>query len=239
MALPPTTLARIAGLIYLFCIGCGLFATSVRASVFVPGDAATTADNIRASATLYRLSFFADLITAVPYLVLVMLLYLLLRHVSQLAAAAMVVFLAVQAVNTLNLLNQYTALTIATGDAYHRGLGQAGADALTLLFTDVHHHGYRLGAAYFGAWLVPLGYLVIKSGYFPRVLGVLLIIGCFGYLAVQALTFLAPTAPEGLITVFIAVGGFPEILFMGWLLVRGVRLPYPGWPALAPATPSR
>ena len=221
-------------MIYLFCVVCGLFATSVRASVFVPGDAAATADNIRASATLYRLSFFADVVTAVPYLLLVMILYLLFRHVNQLAAAAMVVFLAVQAVETLNLLNQYTALTIATGDTYRRGFGEAGADTLALLFTDMHHNGFRLGAAYFGAWLVPMGYLVIKSGYFPKVVGVLLIIGGFGYLAVQALTFLTPTAPEGLIAVFIVIGGIPEILFMVWLLVRGVRVPTGGRPVLPP-----
>jgi len=210
--------------VYLFCFACGLFATSVRASVFVPGDAAATADNIRASATMVRLSFFADLFTAVPYLVLVMILYVLLKHVNQPVAAAMVVFLAVQAVETLNLLNQYTALTIATGDTYQQAFGEAGADGLTLLFTEMHHNGFRLEAAYFGAWLVPLGYLVIKSGYFPKVLGMLLIIGCFGHLALQVLTFLAPAAPNGLTAAFVAIGGIPEILFMLWLVVIGARV---------------
>jgi len=226
--MPPKRLARIAGLIYLLWIVCGLFATSVRASVFVPGDAAATAANIRDSATLIRYSFFADLVTAVPSLVLVMILYMLFRQISQPAAAAMVVFFAVQAIETLNLLNQYTALIVATGDAYQRAFGEAGADGLALLFSEMHHIGYRMGGAYFGAWLVPLGYLVIKSSYLPKVLGVLLIIGSLGYFALEAVTFLAPGAPDAVTAVLVAMGGIPEILLMLWLVIMGARVPSGG-----------
>lgn len=88
----------------------------------------------------------------------------------------------------------------------------------------MHHIGYRMSAAYFGAWLVPLGYLVIKSGYFPRLLGILLIAGSFGYFALQVMTFLAPSAPDALTAGFVAIGGIPEILFMLWLVVFGARV---------------
>src|SRR5262249_11809896 len=144
-------------------------------------DAAATADNIRASAMLFRAGFIGDLMAATFWLLTAMALYLLLRHVNQLAAAAMVTFAAVgAAIMGLNQLNQFTALTIATSPDYTRSFGKAGSDALTLLFSGMQHNGYVVDNMYFGLWLLPLAYLVIRSGYFPKVLGVLQIIACFG-----------------------------------------------------------
>jgi Domain of unknown function (DUF4386) len=167
-----------------------------------------------------------------------MALYLLFKHVHQLVAAAMVTFVAVgAAIGGLNLLNQYTALTIATGEDYTRTFGKAGSDALTLLFADMQHNGFLVDAMFFGLWLAPLGWLVIKSGYAPKVLGILLIIGCFGYLANLFTYFLAPDAPAGIRTLFAVVGGVPEIVFVAWLLVKGVRVPVT--PAPVSAVPNQ
>jgi Domain of unknown function (DUF4386) len=227
----PKTLARIAGPLYLLLIVAAAFALSVRSSIVEPDAAAATADNIRASATLFRVSFVVDLTANLVYLLTAMALYLLFRHVHGLVAAAMVTFVAVSvAVGSLNLLSQYTALTIATSDAYTRSFGEAGADALTLLFTDMVSNGNTLNAIWYGPWLVPLGYLVIKSGYFPKALGVLPIIGCFGYLGWLLVTFLAPDAAAGIGSAFLAVAGIGEGAFVVWLAVKGVRLP-----AAAPA----
>jgi hypothetical protein len=230
----PRRLARIAGLLYVVSAAGALFPELVRSNVIVPGDAAATAHNIRASATLFRLGFVTEVASNITWLPMLMLLYLLFRHVNQLVAATMVLFAAVgAAVQSLNMLHHYTALTIATDDAYTRTFGQAGADALTQLFTDMHYHGYRLNLVFVGPWLVPLGYLVIKSGYLPKVLGVLLITGCFGYLAVFVTTFLAPDAPENIRTLFTAVGGVGEMVFMFWLLVKAVRVPVAAAPVPA------
>jgi hypothetical protein len=226
----PKTLARIAGPLYLLLIVAAAFALSVRSAIVGP-DAAATADNIRASATLFRASFVVDLTANLIYLLTAMALYLLLRHVHGLVAAAMVTLVAVSvAVGSLNLLNDYTALTIATSDAYTRSFGEAGADALALLFAGRSSDGNTLNALWYGPWLVPLGYLVIKSGYFPKALGVLQIVGCFGYLGWLFTTFLAPDAPAGIGSALLAVGGIGEGLFILWLVVKGVRLP-----AAAPA----
>jgi hypothetical protein len=222
-------------LFYLTLVVLPGFAQAVRASILVPGDAAATAGNIRASAALFRLSFVSDLTASISFLLTAMALYLLLQNVNPLVAAAMVVFVVASvAEGSLNLLNQYTALTIATSDVYAHTFGRAGSDALTLLFTEMQNNGYRLGAIFFGPWLVPLGYLVIRSEYFPKALGVFLIIGCFGYLATLYITFLAPNAPTGITSFLILVGGIPEIVFMVWLLVRGVHIPA-GRAPLAPA----
>jgi len=225
----PRTLARVAGLLYLVVVVGGVFNDIyVRSRIVRSGDAAATADNIRASAQLYRIGFVGDAVAGACWLLTAMALYLLLRHVNQMVAAAMVTLVAVgAAVGSLNMLNQYTALTVATGEDYTRGLGAAGSDALTQLFVEAHHNGFILNAMFFGLWLAPLGYLVMRSGYVPRVLGVLLIIGCFGYLADFFAFFLAHGLGTRIGPLLAAVGGIPEILFVAWLLVRAVRVPAP------------
>jgi hypothetical protein len=220
--LPPKTLARIAGPLYLLLIVAAAFALSVRSAVVEP-DAAATAANIRASATLFRVGFVVDLAANLLYLLTVMALYLLFRRVHALAAAAMVTFVAVSvAVGSLNLLNQYTALTIATSEAYTRSFGEAGADALAQLFVGMAVNGNTLNAIWYGPWLVPLGYLIIRSGYFPKALGALPIIACVAYLAWLLTTFLAPTAPAGIGSTLLAVAGIGEGSFVVWLVVKGV-----------------
>jgi Domain of unknown function (DUF4386) len=228
-------LARIAGSLYLVvAVGGGFAELVVRSSILQPGNAAATADNIRASATLFRAGFVADLVQATCFLLTAMALYLLLRHVQELVARAMVVFVAVSvAIVCLNLLNQWVALQVATGEELASALGPAGAAALTGLFADMHRSGYLIAQMFFGLWLVPLGYLVLRSGWFPKVLGVLLIVGCFGYLVDLFLQFLAPGVAEGIELVVVAPAAVGELLFVAWLLVKGVPVPEPAPPARA------
>src|SRR5665811_1071968 len=138
----PKRLARIAGLLYLVVAVFALFAEMyVRSSVVKPGDAATTADNIRASATLFRVGFVSDLVQATFFLFTAMALYLLLKHVNKEVASAMVIFVAVSvAIMCLNLVNQFVALSIATG-RNTSAFGPKGSDELTMLFMDVQHGG--------------------------------------------------------------------------------------------------
>jgi hypothetical protein len=210
-------LARIAGSLYLVVALLGGFAELyVRARTVVPGNAADTADNIRASATLFRLGFASDLVQATFFLFTAMALYLLFRHVNELVARAMVVIVAVSvAIICLNLLNQYMALQVATGE---------GSDALAGLFADMHAAGYLIAQIFFGLWLLPLGYLVYRSGFFPRAIGVLLAIGCFGYLADTFVQFLAPGIAESIEPFVVAPAALGELSLVVWLLVKGVRV---------------
>lgn len=210
-------LARIAGSLYLVVAVLGGFAELyVRARIVVPGDSSATADNIRDSATLFRLGFAGDLVAATFYLFTAMALYLLLRHVGELVARAMVVIVAVSAgIMSLNLLNQYMALQAATG---------GGSDALVGQFADMHAAGYLIAQVFFGLWLLPLGFLVYRSGFFPRAIGVLLAIGCFGYLADTFVRFLAPGIAETVEPFVLAPAAVGELSLLVWLLARGVRV---------------
>ncbi|TMF47738.1 MAG: DUF4386 domain-containing protein [Chloroflexi bacterium] len=222
----PKTLARIAGLLYLGTSVPFVFAVQVRSRIIEPADAAATVHNIRASATLFRVGLVADLVSWAGFLVTALALYLLLKHANQLAAVAMVAFVAVMvAVGYSNTVNQYSAITIAMSAEYANGLGQAGANALVLMFTDVQGNGLDINELFFGLWLLPLSYLVIKSRYFPRVIGGLLIIAGLSWIAQFLVILLAPSL-KGVIS-FLGVGSDGELIFIGWLLVRGARAPRP------------
>lgn len=221
-------LARIAGALYLVVAVLGAFAELVvRDGIVTTGDAAATAGSIRDSATLFRLGFAADLVQATVFLLTGMALYVLLRRVHELVARAMVVFVAVSvAIICLNLLNQYTALALATGDA-------SGSDAIAGLFADMHAAGYLIAQIFFGLWLLPLGYLVYRSDAFPKALGVLLAIGCAGYLIDTFTWFLAPSVAERVEWFVLAPAAAGELWIVAYLLVKGVRVPQR--PALVPA----
>ncbi|MBQ1075830.1 DUF4386 domain-containing protein [Micromonospora sp. C31] len=233
----PTTLARVAGFLYLIVAVLTIFAGLVNARAVESGDAAATVDGIGTSATLFRVGLVSELMGATAFLLTSMALYLLLKHVDQLAAAAMVTFVAVSvAIQSLNLLNQKAALTIATGQDYAGAFEPAERDQLTMLFADMQHDGYIIAQTYFGLWLLPLGYLVVRSGYFPKVLGVLLMVGCLGHLVDVFARFLAPDFGADISPFVMTAAAVAELSFIAWLLIRAVRLPVDGFTTPARST---
>jgi hypothetical protein len=237
----PKTLARVAGVMYFLIGGAAFNEGYVLSHIVKSGDAAATADNIRSSSALFRAGFVGDLTAAVFWLLAAIALYQLLSHVSRPAAGAMVTFAAIgAAIMTLNQLNQYTALTIATSADDSRAFGTAGSDALTQVFTDMQHNGYVIDDMFFGLWLLPLAYLVVRSGYFPKAIGVLLAIAGVGYLVDLFTAFLTPDLGTNValfVTVPAAAAG--ELTFMLWLLIKGVRAPVPATAEKARAEKAR
>jgi hypothetical protein len=208
--------ARLAGLLYLIVAVCGGFSELyVRAGVKVAGDAAATADNIAASATLFRIAALTDLVNLVCFLVLGLVLYGLLKPAGAGAALAMLAFNAVSvAVLTANMVNHLAALQAATGQD----------DALATLFLDLHATGYLVAGTFFGLWLLPLGYLLVRSGYAPRPLGVLVMVGAFGYVADLAARVLVPTVGDTLGPVLVLPSALAELSLAVWLLVKGLNV---------------
>jgi hypothetical protein len=193
-------------------------------TVYVAGDAVTTAANVVSNAGLVRIGVVADLFQATEWVFLAMALWLLLRHVSTNAANAMVILVAVGAgIVCLNDVLQFESVRVATDGAYVAGLGAAGSSALVLLLLEMHHYGFLIAQIFFGLWLVPLGYLAYTSGMFPRALGVALIVGGACYLVGLLAVFLVPDIGEtinGFVTIPSALA---EISMVLYLLVKGVR----------------
>lgn len=219
-------LARVTGLFYLVVAVCSGFSELyVRSSLKVPGDAAATADNIAAHATMFRIAFASDLAGITFFLLVALTLYALLKTVNAGIAMAMVVFNAVAvAIMSVNMLNHAAAHVLATNADYAAAFSPERADALVMLFLDMHSYGYSIAEIFFGLWLLPLGYLVYTSGYFPRVLGVMLMVGCFGYLAALVLSFLFPELGATVPLIIAMVGAVAEVSFLLWLLIKGVNV---------------
>ena len=217
--------ARIAGLLYLITAITGIFGQYVRSTLIVYGDATTTASNIMASESLFRIGFISDLTMITCYFLTACVLYMLLKPVNKNIALLFVLFtLGSVSVQFINALNQFAALLLLSGAGYLTVFGADQLNALLMLFLNLHKYGYTIAQIFFGLWLLPLGYLIFKSGYFPKILGILVMIACFGHLLEFFQIFLFPgyevIAYPGLVAAMIG-----EFSFFFWLLIKGAKIP--------------
>jgi hypothetical protein len=227
--LSPSAYARIAGVLYLIITVAAIFAHFVIPEQFiVPGDAATTVANIAANETAFRIGAVgSELIILLSEVVLSVVLYFLLKPVNQtLSLVAAVSRLAMTTIHGLNLLNYYFVLQLATGSDVATAFGPEQTQALVTMFLDAHSTGFTLGVAFLVLHVFALGYLIVQSGYFPKVLGYLFIAAGIGYLVDTIGLLLIPsyTTTPGLIALVIIVA---ELAFPIWLLVKGVDME--GW----------
>jgi Domain of unknown function (DUF4386) len=151
----------------------------------------------------------------------VLLLYKLLKPVNQTMASLMVVFLLLGVpIAMFNELNHIAALLLLGGADYLRVFTADQLQALVPLLLDLHKQGINIAGIFWGLWLFPMGYLVFKSGFLPKILGILLILGCFGYLVDSFGAFLLPSNQVS-IAMFTFWG---EVLLPLWLLIKGVNV---------------
>ena len=216
--------ARIAGFMYLGNIITGIFAQVVRSTLIVPGDVAATAKNIMASGLLFRFGFVSDLIMVTFYLLMGLVFYVLLKPVNKNIALLMLLLnLAGIPMLGFNMLNQFATLLLMSGAGYLDVFGADQLHALGMLFFDLHEYGYDIAVISWGFYLLPLGYLVFKSGYFPRILGVLLMLASFCDLIQFFQIFLFP-GYEVITYPGLAVAMIAEFSFAFWLLIKGVNV---------------
>jgi hypothetical protein len=218
--------ARIAGLMYLGVIVFGIIAQVIRMGIIVPGNAAETANNIMANGTLYSGANVLWLISELFFLLLGIALYVVLKPANKNLATLMLVIIAVGvAIECLNTLNLFAAQYLLNSDYYSAAFTTDQLNAQAMLYIDSWEVGYRIAQIVsFGPWLIPAGYLIYKSSYFPKILGILVIfagishlIECFQYFLLPDLTVISSTV------VVVAVIG--EFALAGWLLIKGVKVP--------------
>jgi Domain of unknown function (DUF4386) len=177
--------ARVAGLLYLLASLAGAFSLLYVPSHFiVSGDAAATAHKIAGSELAFRLGILSELTGFIGFIFVVWALYRLLVGVSKAHASLMVTLMLISIpISLVNVLNETAALTLAGGANFLSVFDKPQRDALAMLFLRVHFDGFMVAQIFWGLWLIPFGVLVYKSGFLPRILGLLLILACFGYLA--------------------------------------------------------
>ena len=216
---------RFAGLLYLLTAIPNVFYLIYLPSVLiVPGDATATAGRIMASESLFRMGIVSELAGATIFIFVVLALQDLLKGVNKKYASLMVTFFVISVpISCVNVLNQIAVLRLLRGDSFLSVFDQRQLDALVMVFLNLHGYGTIVAQIFWGLWLFPFGVLVFKSGVLPRILGVLLIIGCFGYIAARVTVLLFPASGHMVHELLIAPGGVAELSILLWLLIKGIQ----------------
>ena len=217
----PNKTARVAGYLYLMLFPLGIFGIIyVPSSLIVLGDAATTASNIMANELLYRLSIVTALTLQIVNIFLALALYKLLNPVDKNNAVLMVILVLVAApIAMLNELNHVAVLLVLSGSDFLTAFSMDQVQASVPLFLNLHEHGVFIAQIFWGLWLFPMGYLIFKSNFLPLALGILMIIGGFGYLVDSFVYFIFPDF-DVTFSEFTFLG---ELLLPLWLMFKGVN----------------
>ncbi len=217
--------ARVAGAWYfLVLLIAPIGLVYVPHQLYVRGDAAATVDHIRASETLLRIGLSSEVLHEVLWVFVVLALYRLFKPVDEGRAREMLILGALLSVPIVfvSVLGEIAALLLARGGEFLAGFDRPQLDTLAMLFYRLHGQGLNLASIFWGLWLFPFGVLVIRSGFIPRILGVLLFLAGAGYVASAFTTLLLPQfeSPVDMVAGILEFGELPIIL---WLLIWGAR----------------
>lgn len=223
----PQTYARIGGLLYLIIIVIGFLGeVAVRGKLVVSGDPAATAERIRAAEFLWRLGIAGELVLLVCAVALLLILYVLLRPVSRELALLAVFFnlvsIAVEAASTLSLVATLFPLANAS---YLKVLDPNQLHALVYLPIRSWEHGFGVSLIFFGCFCLVVGYLIFKSGYLPKVVGILMQLAGLSYLVNSFALILSPPLANRLSPAILLPALVGELSLCLWLLLKGVNVP--------------
>ena len=215
--------AKIAGIGYVIIFVLGIFANFfIFTGLIVKGDAAATANNILANTTLFRTGIASWIIVLIFDIIIAWALYIFLKPVNKnlslLTAWFRLVYVAIFGITQLNLLSGADFLSFFNTNQLQ---------ALALLFLDGHNYGFLIGLVFFGIHLFLISYLILKSGYIPKILGILLILSALGYLLDSFANFLLPNYADyqTIFLLLVAVPGIVgELSLTLWLLIKGTKV---------------
>jgi hypothetical protein len=206
--------ARIAGIFYAI-LALVFLPNMLRSNLIVDGDAAATGRNILDNAMLFRLSILGDLAGYIAFIFLAIWLYRLLQDVQHEAAQLMVAFvLMCVAIFMLSAANEVAALRLL----------QTNDPTQAMLALGLYEDGMLIAEVFMGLWLFPLGWLFYQSGFMTKTLGILLMVGCFAYLADACAGLLMPEW-QALTKQGIMLPGLVELATVFWLLFFGIKHP--------------
>ncbi len=222
----PRALSRIGGVLYLIIIVIGMFGEAfVRGRIIVSGDAAATAANIRSMESLWRFGIAAELFLLICAVVLALILFVLVRPVSRdlalLATFFNLVSIALEAAYALYLV---TALFPLGKSPYLGAFKPEQLDAMASLTVRSHAYGFGISLIFFGCFCLIIGYLIFRSGYLPKTIGVLMQLAGLSYLINSFALVLAPSLANRLYPAILIPAFVGEASLCLWLLVKGVNV---------------
>src|SRR5712691_8537785 len=174
----PVLQARMAGGLWWLCILAGIVGFVAGAPLIVANDATATAANILAKESLFRLGFSADLISGLSYVGVTAFIYYLLKPVSRSLSLLGAFFgLTGVAIGGASWVIHLTPLLLLHGDQYLTSFTTSQLQAMSLAALKLQLQVFPIGMVFFGIQCISIGYLVARSTFLPRILGVLLAIG--------------------------------------------------------------
>ncbi|OLD71026.1 MAG: hypothetical protein AUI33_08055 [Ignavibacteria bacterium 13_1_40CM_2_61_4] len=220
----PRFKARIAGVFYLLTILTGVFGLVAGGGLVVSGDAAATATNILAHESLFRLAFVAGLIATACYIAVTALLYILFKPVSRSLSLLAAFFSVVGcAIGALSCVFHLAPLIVLGGAQYLGVFKLEQLQALALMFLKLRAQTENIGILFFGFYCLLIGYLIFRSSFLPRILGVLMAFGGLGWLTGSLANLLSPPLANQMFPYIMLPGLLGEGSLTIWLLVAGVN----------------
>lgn len=222
----PQVYARIGGILYLLIIALGaLDQIFIRGRLIVSGDAMATAKNIMAAESLWRIGIAGDIMMHIFDIPVMLVLYLLLKPVNKNLALLALLFNIIQtAVLAFNKLNLLMPTLLLGNTDYLKAIEPGQLYVLSDFFVRAHDMGFGIGLIFFGLACLTYGYLLFKSGYFPKVIGVLVVMAGLSYLA-NSLTLIVAPQFSGAVLPVLVLALIGELSFSLWLIVKGVNIP--------------
>ena len=213
--------ARMAGFFYFMYFVTSIIANMFGRFVFV--DAPVTVNHIMAHESQFRIGFVISLFSVVFFLLAAWYLYVLLKPVNKdIALLFLLLNLGGFAIWCFSTLNLFASLLLLSGADYLKVFQPDQLQAQAMLFINLRKSGAITAQIPYGIWLFPLGYLVFKSGFLPKILGILLIVDGLGLLICVFQFFLLP-GYEVISVPFMAVSFIAELSLTLWLLIKGVK----------------
>ncbi|MCJ8209091.1 DUF4386 domain-containing protein [Mucilaginibacter sp. RS28] len=218
--------ARLAGILYLIVVFCGTFYLQyIPSKIKLKGAPSAILPRLVNGELLFKVSIVFEIICWLAFAMLPIILYKLFKPVNGTVARLMVVFAVVQVpIAFINLLNKFAVLYLISGSTYLKALPTDHLTAQILFFLNLYRQGNFINQIFWGLWLFPFGYLVYKSGFMPKILGLLLMAGCIGYLIDFFGSFLFPTYDKTIISNYITLpASLGEIGICLWLIIIGIK----------------
>lgn len=218
--------ARIAGVLYLVVVITGIFSLMYVPSKLIDWEnAAITFNNIVGNETLFRVGIISYLICYSTFLFLPLVLHKLLKSTDQIMAELMVILaVLIVPISFINIQHKLNVLSLISGESYLNVFSNDQLQAQVLLYLNHYNNGNLIASIFFGLWLLPFGYLVLKSGFLPKFLGVLLMIGCFSYLInFTGHALMANYSQLGISSYIQLPASLGEIGICLWLLIVGAK----------------
>jgi hypothetical protein len=217
--------ARLAGLLYLILVITGVFGIMyIPSQIIVAGDSVSTAKNMISNEVLFRTGILNDIISNTIFLLLVLVLYRLFKHVNENQAKLMFALVIVQ-IPVAFMMEAFniTSLMILKGEIL-KTFELTQRQDLAMLFLKINDYGTLPLEMFWGLWLLPFGLLVYKSGFIPRIFGILLVIAGIAYMIDSTIALLFPSDSVFVNNPTLLLAAIGEISITLWLLIKGVKI---------------